>query len=199
MKAIKDLYPIYRRLFKKAVREMLNSDNRNLAHKSVFNGVRMFNLMPDLYSNKDEMHKFNVAVGIKDAVGFLTPTEFMTIFPPQKEYDGHKYDCKDYWSTMQEVNKLDLNTPIADQIDPLEFMFEYHNWDIHHFNVKVLGCLSNLRQSKGQLDLMEEFMAKQGMKTPNTFKSGSGDTLYVRNGKPEVISSVQSKKLKLVK
>ncbi len=188
MRTTKNLFPIYKKAFFNATREAIaNEENKSLFHKTLFNGVKMFCHAPKSTSYQGDLDLFHIAEAVKHTVGYLTPIEFMNIFPPEKVYDGHKYEVKDYFSTMEEVKKLDLYEPLANQINPLSFMFEYHNWDVHRFNIKLLKIISNLKQAQGQLGLSEEFMAAHGIETPNTFKNSQGQTMYVCHGKPVAI------------
>ncbi len=59
--------------------------------------------------------------------------------------------------------------------------------------------MSALRRAEGHLDMMEEFMASQGMETPNTFKNSKGEAMYIRHGKPEKIHVTESNHLKVMK
>lgn len=72
------------------------------------------------------------------------------------------------------------------------------NRDIHDFFVKSVINLSDLRQYEGHLNMFEEFMASQGMDTPNTFKDNKGKVMYVKDGKPQAIG-FKTNKLELVK
>lgn len=191
-----------RKLFMKAyirtTKAQTDFKNVTVLKRVVLYGVKMINRMPESVNMNDCKICFDISSYIKDCVGFLTPNEFMTVFPVAKDFDGHKYEIKDYFYTMDYINKLDRNKPINEQVDPLEFLWEYQNWEVHHFNIEVMRYLSNLRQADGHLGLFEEFMAAQGMETNNTFKNTKGEAMYVRNGKPQAVG-FKTNKLELVK
>lgn len=188
MRSTKNLFPIYKRSFINATREAVsNEENQSSYHKALFNGVKLLCHASKLDSYHENLELFRIAEEVKSLVGYLTPSEFMNVFPAEKVFDGHKYGVKDYFSTLEEVNKLDLYKPIGNQIEPLSFMFEYHNRDIHRFNIKILKILSNLKQAQGELGIAEEFIAAQGLDTPNTFKNIRGQTMYINDGKPVAI------------
>lgn len=54
----------------------------------------------------------------------LTPQQIYQVFPIKKVYYGEKYDIKDYYDCMEEVNKLGLNTPIETQEQIIDFIME---------------------------------------------------------------------------
>jgi len=55
-------------------------------------------------------------------LGWLTPSEFMTISPIEKEYNGHKWGFKDYFYTRDYINTLDPSKPIG-QEEALHFIW----------------------------------------------------------------------------
>ena len=94
----------------------------------------------------------------------LTPEQFTQAFPPAKRYDGHKYQCKDYFTTMQAVSKLPLGQPIGEAIDDL--LWDYMNDDTEGFLIRRLGALSNRYRAQAGRDMVLEFFEEQG--TPIT-------------------------------
>ena len=73
------------------------------------------------------------------------------------------------------------------------------NRDIMDFAVQGMVAMSAIRRFDGHLDLMEEFMAQQGMDTENTFKNGKGEVMYVRHGKPIKLKLNKKQHLHIVK
>lgn len=190
-------YLLYLNAFNRKIINDFQEDVKDDHFKQViFYGVKLINEMPKAKTYDDELAIFQTISALKDLIKQLTPNEFMNMFPVEKDFKGYKYEMKDYYSSMEYVNTLDLNKPLGDNV--LMLLGEYMNRDIHSFFVKSVINLSHLRQYDGHLDMFEEFMAAQGMETPNTFKNNKGEAMYIRNGKPEAIG-FKTNKLELVK
>ena len=113
---------------------------------------------------EDSQSVLNVMFSITDMMAGLTPTEFMQIFPIPKEYDGDKYGIKDYFNTMEYVRTFPQDEPIG-QEDIMGFLMEYYNWDILEFETRMLSVMSDIRRMDGQMGIMEEFAAENGIPT----------------------------------
>lgn len=183
------------------VKKMKHSFNENVIDDNfkqvIFYGVKVVNGLPKARTHDDNLAIFQTISELKDLIKQLTPNEFMNMFPVEKDFKGYKYEMKDYYSSMEYVNTLDLNKPIGDNV--LMLLGEYMNRDIHRFFVKSVIALSDLRQYEGHINMFEEFMAAQGMETPNTFKNTKGEAMYVKDGKPTLIERIEPNKLKLIK
>ncbi len=115
-------------------------------------------------SYEDSQSILNAMLSITDMMAGLTPTEFMQVFPIPKEYDGEKYGVKDYSSTMEYVRTFPQDEPIG-QEDIMGFLIEYYNWDILEFETRMLSVMSDIRRMDGQMGIMEEFAAENGIPT----------------------------------
>lgn len=174
-----------------------NPENRNYIKQNVLYSVKFINSL-ELPKGRDALQNlFDYISATKGIISLLTPNEFMNIFPISKVYDGDRYEIKDYYYTMDYINSMDKDKPIGDKT--LEFLTEYINDDIDEFNLKLIMCVSHLRQHDGHLSLAEEFLAAVGHDTPNTFKNTKGEVMYVRHGKPEKIQRTKVNKLELIK
>ena len=60
---------------------------------------------------------------VENLIAMLTPRELMELFPFEKVYDGQKCLAKDYFSTVPDLSRLDLDTPIGDEVDYLQWGF----------------------------------------------------------------------------
>lgn len=194
-------YPLYLRAYINSIRlrmeELKNeSPRKETLLKVVIYGIKTTRFLPESTTYDESINEFNSISSLKQIIADVTPNEFMNLFPIEKDFKGYKYEIKDYYSTMEYINTLDLNKPIGDNVSM--FLAEYTNEDIDEFFVKAARCLSDLRQYDGHISMFEEFMAAQGLKTPNTFKTAKGEVMYVRNGKPEEIG-FKTNKLELVK
>ena len=102
----------------------------------------------------------------------LTPRELTRIFPITKDYDGHRYECKDYFTTIQMIDDIGLDIPIADNVDT--FLFDYQNRFIRWFNVFKMGVCSDLRRYQGLPGVMESFLKEQGITTMRMMTDDDG-------------------------
>lgn len=155
----------------------------DLLKQLVFNSIKVVTSLTEPTNRKEEEERFLLHSSIVAFVEKLTPREFMNIFPIKKFYKGQKFGMKDYYSTLEHIETLELDEPLDENAKML--MMKYVNDDIDDYMVEQMMCLSRLRQYEGHLNLIEEFMATNGMETPNTFKNVKGDVMYVRNGRPE--------------
>jgi hypothetical protein len=97
----------------------------------------------------------------EEQMGHLTPNEFMTVFPIKKEYDGHRYGVKDYHSTMEELEKIGMDTQIGENVQSL--LFDYQNKHVVEFNVFKMVVVDRIRACQGQPSMVEAFMSEQGI------------------------------------
>lgn len=116
---------------------------------------------------------------ITSAMASITPKEFMQLFPITKDFDGHKYQFKDYFYTRDYVNKLPQDKPIGENIH--HFLWEYMNHDITEFLVKLMETVSNLRKLEGLPSLAEQWAADNGIKTYTIYTDHKGNQFLFDN------------------
>ena len=153
--------------------------------KLVFYGVRaIINKPKSPCLIKEEIEDdFKFISTIKTLMGALTPNEFTTVFPIAKEYNGHKWGFKDYFYTRDYISKLNQDKPIGVDEDILEFLFEYHNWEISMFVVASMGCISDLNRLEGKPTLAEEFAEIMGLDTYTVYKDDKGNDFIIDDGR----------------
>ena len=134
-----------------------------------------------------------------DLIKTLTPKEFMNIFPIEKKYDGKRYQCKDYFYTMDYLKTLDLDMVIGEEID--SFLWEYQNWDVADFVIEMMSIVSDLRRFEGKKSLMEEWADKNDIETFTKCKDAKGKEYLLSNktGKTVKISKPRPRYLKVIK
>ncbi len=203
----KNKYDLYMRAYQRTLANYTYEQSiRDTLKKAIVYGVKAINTQPKetLVLKDDYIKRFQLISTIHYFMGILTPVEFINLFPITKEYDGHKYQWKDYFYTMNYIKTLDPNKPIApigqdDKI--LHFLWEYSNIEIERFTVKGMLCLSEIRQFEGQPSLMEEWAADKGIKTYTMYEDGQGNNFMLdgETGKTTKVSRPRPKYLKLVK
>ncbi|RXZ04848.1 hypothetical protein, partial [Klebsiella pneumoniae] len=135
-----DYCAIYSRVFTKVTNDRTQqiaetgACDKDTIRKIVYYGIKFVNQLKDINSYEGLIAKFQLISWIKEVIGELTPREFMTIFPISKEYKGKKFGIKDYYSTMEAINEIGIDTKIGESVS--EFLFNYHDWnDIFEFCV----------------------------------------------------------------
>ena len=108
---------------------------------------------------KTRFEFFNLIINY---ISFLTPTEFITIFPIDKTFDGDKCETKDYFSTMEFLIKIRMDEPIGEE-NTLNLLWSYCNWNVRYFNVNFISLMSDLRQLDGQTGIMEQWADDNGI------------------------------------
>lgn len=153
-------YNLYLRAFRNSTTKYIEGDkSRDNIKRIVFYGVRTIINKPKPNNRLNEVKEnFESVCIVKDLMSLLTPKEFMNVFPVTKEYDGYKHEWKDYSYTMRYMETLNPNKPIGEEI--LNLLWEYQNWDVTFFNLKLTGCLDDMRALKGQQSVIEEFFAE---------------------------------------
>lgn len=178
------------------------TDKRMISYKVIFYGVKAVNTLPEEESitRKDAELNFQISSIVKNLVGTLTPKEFMQMFPIQKEFKGHKWQMKDYFYTKEYIQTLEANKPIRESEDPLMFLWEYTNWDITMFNLKLMRHMSDLRELDGHQSLAMEWAEMNGLKTytSHTDPKGKEYLLDREKGKTIKVKKKYPRHLKLV-
>lgn len=96
---------------------------------------------------------FNLMDSACNMVSCLTPRELMQMFPVTKDYDGEKYQSKDYFSTMEMVNKHGIDKPIGDTFN---FLWDYMNPVTNCFLVNCMTALEQVHVENGGTAFFEE-------------------------------------------
>ena len=155
-------------LFRRAFERKVNSLDAKTSTVSeimslVLLGVKAYSRKdPDNRNNYDYLlAKFNLMNLIQQDMANLTPRQFMNIFPARKVYDGARYECKDYFSTMEMVNSLNQDEPIGDKIE--DFLWDYMNLDTQMFTVEMLSLTSDIMRAEGKPGIFEQWSADFGI------------------------------------
>ena len=124
--------------------------------------VRYFNYV----AQEEEILAFDIFQGAssgKDVMSLLTPREFIRTFPPRKTFDGDKWGCIDYFSTMKKFKNLPMDEPMhCNGVDMLKLMYGYDNDDITDFTVNCMLAVSKLHKAETGKDLFDSFLESQG-------------------------------------
>lgn len=153
--------------------------------KAVFYGVKAINNKPKREGliEQEIINEFNFISEIKTLMSVLTPKDFTNVFPIEKEYKGHKWGFKDYFYTRDYISKLDPNKIIGGGENILEFLFEYHNWEISRFVVASMGCISDYNRLHGESTFMDDFAETMGLDTYTVYKDDKGNDFIIDDGR----------------
>jgi hypothetical protein len=139
----------------------------------------MWNHRDEANMSEEEINWYFYLAGFaKNYISQLTPLKLTQIFPVTKTYDGHKYETKDYFTTMDELNKIGMDDVIGDQVDGL--LWDYENRHVRKFLVFKMSVVDALRRFQGQCSMMEEFMAEQGI-TPMRMMTGENGKRFLHD------------------
>ncbi len=114
-----------------------------------------------LPAREDFEHVWNFMQFIDSLISGITPRDLTRIFPVDKEYDGDRWGTKDYFYTMEVLERHGMDTSIGDSVS--EILYDYQNWHVRKYEVSKMMILSDLRRYDGHPGLMEEFMGKLGV------------------------------------
>lgn len=155
-----------------------------------FAGVRCFNGLP--LDSMDWQDALFVESTIGGLLAALTPRQILQTFPPEKSYDGARYQCKDYFTTMESVRAYPLDKPIGEE-KLFDFLWDYMNPDTGEFMIRKLQVLDMFRRSQGQPGMMEAFMAERGI-TPKYRRTGPDGKEYLFNPEDGSVTRVYPKR-----
>lgn len=112
----------------------------------------------------EEQLKFTVIDSIFTILGCLTLRKFVTTFPIEKDYSGEKWQCKDYFSTMEVLSKMDWDKPIGrDELS--ELLWDYDNENLRDAYVEFTTAMSAIYRSQTGKGLAEQFCEDHGIGT----------------------------------
>lgn len=156
-------------------------DFKSVFKKMILYGVKYINSLeePQFYTRKDIENRFKFADNVMSMMANLTPREFMNLFPVAKEYDGHRWETKDYFYTTEYIKKLAPDEPIGNKIE--DFLWNYTNREIETFIVKLFCFASDLQRFDTGKGIMDEFCEQNGIRTYRLFKDSSGKEYLIDN------------------
>ena len=168
--------------FQNVCRRYVYSDAKDKSDvfKAIYHGVSMINATEyDTIKNLSYEY-FGFFESINSLIALLSPRELMQIFPVEKTYDGEKWNCKDYFSTMEAMREHGLDTPIGDGV--LNFLWDYFNESLSFYVVNYLGAINQLYKNETGRDMTAEFFADQGISFYRKFTADDGKE-YLRDTK----------------
>lgn len=180
-----------------------DQDIKPIMKKLIVLGVKVINASekPETLTQEDTDFNFQYVGIIKAFMANLTPGEFVNLFPITKEYQGHKWQTKDYFYTRDYVEGLPQDKSIGDKIN--DFLWEYTNIETSIFMVHSMGYMSDLRRLEGLPSIAEEWADEVGLKTYTMhtdqkgrefiFDKETGKTARIKKPRPRYLKVLNSR------
>ncbi|GFI15788.1 hypothetical protein IMSAGC009_00948 [Lachnospiraceae bacterium] len=97
-------------------------------------------------------------------LGCLTLRNFVTTFPIDKDYDGAKWECKDYFYTMDVLKNMDWDKPIGrDKLS--ELLWDYENDELRHAYIEFTTAMSAIYRAQTGKGIAETWCDNMGIPT----------------------------------
>jgi len=110
----------------------------------------------------EEQIKFQMIDSIFTILGCLTLRNFVNTFPIEKDYSGGKWECKDYFSTMEVLSNMDWDKPIGRE-KFFDFLWDYENGDLRNVCVDYMCAMSAIYRSQTGKGIAEQFCGDHGI------------------------------------
>ena len=143
---------------------------------------------------KDQPVSMSEWLAVCRLISRQTPRQFVRLFPISKEYDGQRYQSKDYFTTMQSIARHGWDTPIGDAVD---FLWDYVNPHTSAFVVSFLCALDRERRQQNRPGLLESFAKQQGVELPSYRPVTLNGKQYMQSQKDGSIVRVSPPKNKM--
>lgn len=137
------------------------------ARKIIFYTVKYFTVVDiDKYTRERLEVLHTLSCQMSELMATITPADLMTIFPISKNYDGERYQMKDYFSAMEAVNAHGLHEPFKTADNARELLWEYWNRDIMEYQVKIMSIISAFNQFETGESLLERWIREKDIDLP---------------------------------
>jgi len=115
-------------------------------------------------SLEEQKIKFQLIDAIFTILGCLTLRNFVTTFPITKDFDGAKWESKDYFFTMDVLSEMDWDKPIGrDNIS--ELLWDYMNDDLRHAYIEFTAAMSAIYRAQTGKGIAEQWCEEHGIGT----------------------------------
>lgn len=105
---------------------------------------------------------FNLIDAIFTVMGYIKLKNLVITFPITKDFDGHKWESKDYFYTMNVLSKLEWDKPIGrDKI--FDFLWDYENNDLRNVCVDCMCAMSAIYCSQTGEGIAEQWLSNKGV------------------------------------
>ena len=156
--------------------KQLVPDNKDVTKRIIFYTVNYLAIVDIKAMDRENLESLLVFDQmLLNEICELTPAELLTIFPVTKSYDGAKYECKDYFSTMEALQAHGLHEPIRSPETASSLLWAYMNPTVMMYQVHCMSVVSEIHTMDTGKGLMEQFFEDQGIEV-ETFRKYENDT-----------------------
>lgn len=103
-----------------------------------------------------KQNSFNLIDAIFGIIGRIKLGNLIKIFPIDKTYDGDKWDCKDYFFTMDVLKEKGLDNVIG-RDGVFDLLWDYENRELRELTVFYMSCMSAMYQCQTGVTFMDKF------------------------------------------
>ena len=89
-------------------------------------------------------------------IGRIKLKNLIKIFPIDKDYDGAKWECKDYFFTMDVLREKGLDNAVG-RDNVFDLMWDYENRELRKLTVFYMSCMSAMYQRQTGVSFMDKF------------------------------------------
>lgn len=107
---------------------------------------------------------FNIIDALFGIIGRIKLNNLIKIFPIDKEYDGDKWGCKDYFFTMDVLKEKGFDNAVG-RNGVFDLMWDYENRDLREFTVFYMSCMSAMYKQQTGVGIAEKFCEDNGIGT----------------------------------
>ncbi len=142
--------------------------------KAALCGVKYINCVADIERENrllDSNHatpfvlkqaSFNLMYALFIVIGCIKLKNLIKIFPVEKDYDGYKWECKDYFYTMDVLREKGLDNAVGREA-VFDLMWDYQNRELREATVFYMDCLGAMYQQKTGIDMIEKYFGDLGV------------------------------------
>lgn len=182
--------------------KQLLPDNKDVTKRIIFYTVNYLAIVDIKAMDRENLESLLVFDQmLLNTICELTPAELMTIFPVTKSYDGKRYQCKDYFSTMEALHAHGLHEPIRTPETSSHLLWAYMNPTVMMYQVHCMSVVSEIHTMDTGKGLMEQFFEDQGVKveTFRKYETDDGQTFMIgEDGRSFPVKKPVPRHLKLV-
>lgn len=146
-------------------------------------------------SLEEQKIRFQLIDAIFTVCGHLTLRNFVNTFPIDKDYDGAKWECKDYFYTMNVLSKMDWEKPIGrDELS--ELLWDYMNEDLRHAYVEFTTAMSAIYRSQTGKGVAETWLDDLGI---SSYTMNKKTGIMINNQTGDIMKPKKASHLQIVK
>ena len=139
-------------------------------------GVKYIKCVADIERENQRLDSnYNTPFSVKEAgfnmidvlfgiIGRIKLNNLIKVFPIDKEYDGEKWGCKDYFFTMDVLKEKGLDNAVG-RDGVFDLMWDYENRDLREFTVFYMSCMSAMYKQQTGVGIAEKFCEDNGIGT----------------------------------